>query len=98
MASRRCSRLQPHVSPLPSYPLHTQLVKKAVDGIRRVGLVHEALHVLRRPELAPRVVEPGHNQRTEQGVVGGLHLVIAYAVEQYAIDELRSNQPELALA
>ena len=43
------------------------------------------------------MIEPCHNQGTEQGIVGGLHLVIAYAVEQSAIDELWPNQPELAL-
>ena len=34
----------------------------------------------------------------EQGIVGGLHPVIADAVEQCAIDKFWTNQPELALA
>uniref|UniRef100_UPI00359F31BB hypothetical protein n=1 Tax=Prevotella heparinolytica TaxID=28113 RepID=UPI00359F31BB len=60
--------------------------------------MHEALHVLGRPELAPRMIEPGHHQGSEQGVVGGLNLVIADTVEQCPIDELRPDKPELALS
>ena len=44
------------------------------------------------------MIEPGYHQRTEQGIVGGIHLVIADAVEQRAIDEFRPDKPELALA
>ena len=60
--------------------------------------MHEALHVLSRPELATRMVQPGYHQGAEQVVVGGLHLVVADAVEQCSVDEFRPYQPELALS
>ena len=59
--------------------------------------MHEALHVLRCPELAARVVEPGYDQGTEQGIVRSLYFIIADTVEQCAIDKFRTYQPELAL-
>ena len=77
---------------------YTQFVKEAVYGIRRVRPVHEAFHVFCRPELATRVIQPCYHQGSEQVIVGGLHLVIADAVEQCSVDEFRPNQPKLALA
>ena len=44
------------------------------------------------------MIEPGHDQGTEQGIVGCCYLAIADAVEQCAVDEFRPNQPELTLA
>ena len=44
------------------------------------------------------MIQPGYHQGPEQVIVGGLHLVVADAVEQCSVDELRANQPKLALA
>ena len=44
------------------------------------------------------MVEPRHYQGPEQCVIGCIYLVIADAVEQCPVDNLRADQPELTLS